>query len=400
MSHFINKSDTHAKARRRRLGASLAFVGVVGPMALLLAAPAAFADTVSCTATSGYWRWGGSDTGSGARLNLGGTPKDSTSGNTYLDAFRRTEASGSMAVDWSSRAGLDESMDERFTIGPPPWLNNYSDKRLIGLANFKATTGNLGGFSIGAYCVPNDATITGVWVRTTHAVRDAGTMARIRVNDGTSSTFAPFAIPEPDATGIGDEKTTDTDVLSVLNSAAKVNGALVQFQAMRAGGANHTIHNEISLIVEYTGGTPPPPPQNDLVKLVTGGGYVTSGTYSNNRGNFGFNARSFVEGGNATASGNFEYNDGRLQVKGRVDTITLCSNSAQTFNVTGDYVGRVGNSKDQYSGRFTVIVDDNGEPGRNDTISLDLTPPIGSFGGFTTTTLTGGNIQHHFCDLP
>lgn len=379
--------------------------------------PVAYADTVTCTATAGYWR------SMGSMLDL----STQVSGISYLNALRATETFQT-GVDPtnSSRAGLDATMPKRFTTGPQPWANDYSDKRLVGLAGFVSTTGSLPGFTMGSVCVPADATINSVKVRVTHAIVDpngpqAETYgARIRVNNGSGSLFTAFdltganlvaggSVPSG-STGTANEVTTSPDIdvgstsgTPVLTSAAMVNGALVQFQARRLGGgpALHTIINEISLIVDYTGGGVPPSTIN-LGKLVTGGGFITSGT-SSGRANFGFNARSSGTGGNAPGTGNFEYNDGTIQVKGTVDTIIVCSPSSSggNFTFSGSYTGRDGKGPKTLSGVFSATVVDNGEPGKGvDTIALNLTPAIGSFSGFSQTTLTGGNIQYHFCDLP
>lgn len=382
----------------------------------------AYADTVTCTAKSGNWRWSPAP-----GLDLATTPSGYTS--TYLDALRATETfrTGSNPTN-SSRAGLDATMPKRFTTGSQPWGNDYADKMRVELANFVATSGSLGSFSLGSACVPTGATINSVKVRVTHAIvdpngpQDENYGARIRVNPGSGSTFTAFDLTGANLvaggtvpssfTGTSYEVTTNASAspagagdinvgpgssVPVLTSAAMVNGALVQFQARRLGGgpALHTIHNEISLIVDYTGGETPPPPGN-LTKLVTGGGFIPSATSSNGKANFGFNARSSVAGGNAPATGNFEYNDGNLQVHGTVDSIALCSSYDGSFTFSGSYAGRDGKGPKTLSGTFSAIVVDKGEPGKGvDTIVL-TTSGLGSFSG----TLAGGNIQYHFCDLP
>lgn len=428
--------DAAAKPRslsHRRVGASLAVRVMLGSLAaasLMLLAPAAYADTATCTATSGYWRWGG---GTGARLDLATV----VGVNNYLDALRATESFRDVAATDptnSSRAGLDVTMPKRFTTGPQPWGVSYADKNVVGLANFVSTTGNLPSFTLGSACVPAGATINSVKVRVTHAIVDPNGpqaenyAARIGVNNGSGSVFTTFDLTGANlvaggtvpsgSTGTSNEVTTDAsaspagagdiDVTSVLSSAALVNAALVQFQARRTSGeaALHTIINEISLLVDYTGGATTS--ADHLTKLVTGGGYITSGTYSGGKGNFGFNARSSsTDAPPVPGTGNFEYNDGKLQVHGTVDTISLCSPSLSggSFTFSGTFNGRVGTGK-LYSGSgdFTAAVVDNGEPGKGvDTIALTLTTTSGTingFSGFSTTTLAGGNIQYHFCDLP
>lgn len=166
------------------------------------------------------------------------------------------------------------------------------------------------------------------------------------------------------------------------------------------GPALHTLINEISLIVDYTTGGTPPAGVGDLTKLVTGGGFITgTATYSDVRGNFGFNARSSTTGTDAPGTGNFEYNDGKLQVKGRVNQIDTCA-AGGSFTFSGDYTGRDGKGPKTLSSTFSATVVDHGEPGKGvDTIALTLTPNMAGFDGFSTQILTGGNIQYHFCDL-
>jgi hypothetical protein len=86
-------------------------------VSLIGTAESALGDTVTCTANSGNWRWGN---GAGSLLDLA-TIYDVPNGISYLDALRDTEAfqSGTDPTT-SSRAGLDATMNRRFTTGPQP----------------------------------------------------------------------------------------------------------------------------------------------------------------------------------------------------------------------------------------------------------------------------------------
>jgi hypothetical protein len=374
-------------------------------LVLLILSPAAYADTANCSATSGEWRWA---LGAGSRLDLTGSPNGST--NTYLDALRQTETTGTDPSN-GSRDNLNDSMDQRFTTGPQPWATSYFDKKNLELTNFKNTTGSLsGGFTLDATCVPAGATINSVNVQVTHGVADANFgayQARIRVLNGGS--FIAFDLPNlVSAAGIANESGPDQIIVtSLLNTEALVNAAVIQFQAQRDPAPQQpsmlAILNEISLVVDYTpnggGGG-----EGDVDSLVTGGGFVP-GTYGGSNkttANFGFNARSSSTG---EASGTFEYNDGSLQLKGTVTQINACQPDSPTigggnFTFSGTFSARVGNTSKAYSGAFTVYVEDNGEPGRGSDVIRLTTSALGSWTGFATRTLSNGNIQFHFCDLP
>jgi hypothetical protein len=127
---------------------------------------------------------------------------------------------------------------------------------------------------------------------------------------------------------------------------------------------------------------PPPPPGCPGSDFVTGGGWIT-GTPSGAKGNFG------VAGGmkNGVLWGHLTYIDhgpNGPKVKGTGVT---------QYVVTGLTTRHIeGTCEVNGQGGFTYRVDvaDNGEPGRSDTFSLNL-----SNGYSASGNLAGGNIQLH-----
>jgi hypothetical protein len=107
---------------------------------------------------------------------------------------------------------------------------------------------------------------------------------------------------------------------------------------------------------------------------VTGGGNILDKAV-----NFGFNA-------DPTPSGHLNYQDPQ-------QNIHLVSDSIDSFTPSGNQVtftgtGHVGGGPSQ----FTVTVQDNGEPGTNDTFSIVIT---GAGASTRSGTLSQGNIQIH-----
>jgi hypothetical protein len=138
------------------------------------------------------------------------------------------------------------------------------------------------------------------------------------------------------------------------------------------------IDDTISACGTSTGGTVPP--AKPCGNFVTGGGWI------NDKATFG------VSGGikNNKFWGQLSYNDHTNGVKVKSSSVTAyIVIDAVTRQIEGvaDING---------SGSFTykVIVVDNGEPGRNDSFSIEL-----SNGYSASGTLKGGNIQlHKDCD--
>ncbi|HEX9402148.1 MAG TPA: post-COAP-1 domain-containing protein [Anaeromyxobacter sp.] len=125
---------------------------------------------------------------------------------------------------------------------------------------------------------------------------------------------------------------------------------------------------------------PPPEEENKCECKVTGGGveFVTIG-HETFRFTFGFNE---IPTSLDDAKGHIT-----LQVHGvdmefcRVDTVESCDPVAEVVVFSGELRG---------GGRCTVTVDDNGEPGRDDTIDF-----VGGGFDFGATLIKGGNVQFH-----
>jgi hypothetical protein len=121
------------------------------------------------------------------------------------------------------------------------------------------------------------------------------------------------------------------------------------------------------------------PPAGDFV---TGGGWIT-GTPSGARGNFGVGGGIKQNGfwGHLTY---IDHGPNGFKVKGTGVT---------GYEVTGDLSRRItGTAEVDGVGGFTytVVVTDNGEPGREDTFTIELSNEYRASG-----TLAGGNIQLH-----
>jgi hypothetical protein len=125
---------------------------------------------------------------------------------------------------------------------------------------------------------------------------------------------------------------------------------------------------------------PPPPPCSDFI---TGGGSIT-GTPSGAKGNFG------VAGGikNSALWGHLVYIDhgNGMKVRGTgVTAYTVTGTTSRHIEGTAEVNGQAGYT-------YKVDVADNGEPGRLDTLELQLSNGYGASG-----KLEGGNIQLHVC---
>jgi hypothetical protein len=123
--------------------------------------------------------------------------------------------------------------------------------------------------------------------------------------------------------------------------------------------------------------TPTRTPTPDLrpILKVTGGGSILVKVV-----NFGFNA-------DPTPSGHLNYHDTEQDihlVSDSIDSFTQTGPNQVTFTGTG-HVGAL-------PSQFTVTVQDNGEPGTNDTFSIVIT---GAGASSRSGTLSQGNIQIH-----
>ncbi len=128
------------------------------------------------------------------------------------------------------------------------------------------------------------------------------------------------------------------------------------------------------------GVTTQPGPCHDFV---TGGGWISVG---NSRANFGFNAG--FKGGSTTPDVHLNYidHDSGRKVKATSITVYVVGRTAATsrhLEGSAEVDGKTGYT-------YVVDVDDEGEPGRNDTFSISLNDGYAAAGA-----LDGGNIQLH-----
>jgi len=136
---------------------------------------------------------------------------------------------------------------------------------------------------------------------------------------------------------------------------------------------------------------PAPQPAIHFRGSVTGGGQIpVPNANSTGRATFGFNAKGNEDG---TASGHFNYLNHvtGLHVNGPVDnvevSVTNPDGSAKAVRFSGTCDGNLPACS------FSVTVEDNGEPGRNDQFGVTVT------GGLSEVTsqrvISKGNIQLH-----
>jgi len=155
----------------------------------------------------------------------------------------------------------------------------------------------------------------------------------------------------------------------------------------------------VPLIGQTGGGIPgsevPPteePPASECCAKVTGGGWITVATDTKKKasykGTFGFNAQCMKKGG---FHGSLEFQDHFRGLNVHSTSIT----NVVVEGVKATFTGTVQvNNSGSYA--FTVIVEDNGEPGRNDTFRISV-PGLGANGYQASGKLAGGNIQIHKC---
>ncbi len=158
-----------------------------------------------------------------------------------------------------------------------------------------------------------------------------------------------------------------------MTSGAKVSGRIWALNAEVT-----MISDTVSVCGSVSGGGNPPPKCRDFV---TGGGWIKGS--SSEKATFG------VSGGikNGKFWGQLSYTDhGQNGVKVKSTSVT---NYIVIDAVTRQIEG-IAKVNGQGSFTYTVVVVDNGEPGRNDSFSLVL-----SNGYSASGTLKGGNIQLH-----
>jgi hypothetical protein len=151
-------------------------------------------------------------------------------------------------------------------------------------------------------------------------------------------------------------------------------GSSVEGRIWALNGAVTMIDNTISACGSSTGGSVPPP--KPCGNFVTGGGWI------NDKATFG------VSGGikNNKFWGHLSYNDHANGVKVKSSSVTAyIVIDAVTRQIEG--IASI-NESDSFT--YKVVVVDNGEPGRNDSFSIEL-----SNGYSASGTLRGGNITIH-----
>jgi hypothetical protein len=120
---------------------------------------------------------------------------------------------------------------------------------------------------------------------------------------------------------------------------------------------------------------------------VTGGGQLTTG---GPKVSFGFNAQTAQGGG---FKGQLEYNNHFLKTTYHSTSITSLAITPASSCLGGKkatFIGTIKKKGDPTELGFTVVVEDCGEPGRNDTFYILIDD-----GETRSGTLDKGNIQVH-----
>ena len=158
-------------------------------------------------------------------------------------------------------------------------------------------------------------------------------------------------------------------------------GSSVEGRIWALNGAVTMIENTISACGSSTSGTPPPA---ICGSFVTGCGWINGSSHDK--------ATFAVSGGikNDEFWGNLSYNDHKNGVKVKSTSVTAyIVIDANTRQIEG-----AAKLNDNTSVTYTVVVVDNGEPGRNDTFSIALSNGYQASGALAGR-LCGGNIQIH-----
>ncbi|PKN82774.1 MAG: hypothetical protein CVU47_01710 [Chloroflexi bacterium HGW-Chloroflexi-9] len=207
----------------------------------------------------------------------------------------------------------------------------------------------------------------------------------VRANDsGTGLTV--ISVTQP---GSGNSKGTVSITGGNVKFTPKKNqtGTVTFTYTVRdSSGATDTATVTVTIGAPTSGGT-------GTGRMTGGGNIVVSG----DRYTFGLSLRCNASGNN------FQFNDHDSGVKFHLQTITsvTCSDnpsinpkprpaSIDTMVLTG--TGRLGNGA---TGTVELTITDQGEPGRNDTISVVIKDASGQVISQVSGKLTGGNIQAH-----
>lgn len=183
---------------------------------------------------------------------------------------------------------------------------------------------------------------------------------------------------------VGSSATIDGDqfigTVIATTTITMTSGAAVEGRMLALNGAVTMIEDSISVC----GGSAvvPVPPSVKGNDFITGGGWIEQNGSKNNKATFG-------------VSGGIKQNEfwGQLSFDDHANSIKVKSTAVTGYVVLGPVTRKIEgtatiNGTGSYS--YTVIVSDNGEPGRQDTFSLEL-----STGYQISGTLSGGNIQLH-----
>src|SRR5207237_9818460 len=138
--------------------------------------------------------------------------------------------------------------------------------------------------------------------------------------------------------------------------------------------------------ITFTGGPPPPPPPSSPCDKVTGGGFIY--TSEGAKGTFG------VSGGIRRGAfwGHLNYIDHGSGMHVTSTEVTgYAVVDANTRKI--DYAVEI----DGTAGTATVIVTDNGEPGKDDIFDITLSNGYHAGGDLGGSGSGGGNIQLHKC---
>ena len=158
-------------------------------------------------------------------------------------------------------------------------------------------------------------------------------------------------------------------------------GSSVEGRIWALNGAVTMIENTISACGSSTGGTTPPP---ICGSFVTGGGWINVSSHDK--------ATFAVSGGIKDDKfwGNLSYNDHKNNVKVKSTSVTAyIVIDANTRQIEG-----AAKLNDHTAVTYKVVVVDNGEPGRNDSFSIELSNGYHA-SGILSGRSCSGNIQIH-----
>lgn len=211
----------------------------------------------------------------------------------------------------------------------------------------------------------------------------------------TESTLVTMAGSNVIALNDGNQTCAGANVYWAVGSSATVNGAqfignvianttITMTSASNVSGRIWAINGAVTMInneITVCGGTIGEEPPKQCDDFVTGGGVIQ--TSSNNKATFG------VSGGKKHGQfwGNLSYHDhGRNGIKVKSESVT----SYKVINELTREIEGVATIDGKGVFTYKVTVTDNGEPGRNDFFSIEL-----SNGYKASATMSSGNIQLH-----